>query len=975
MRNKIACFILAAATWAACALPTLATPCGVPGIATAFLSDTTALSVADSLTASAFSPEEDARIEAAVKALNAVIQRNTQLIALGRNEELEFVVDMDAITFGEAKARLTVNERADLNKKLRAIYNVAKLNLYLLISLPYAPKFIDARLQSQEELKQAMKQYDDAIDKQLKLIQGKGLGVVLNIDSYLSPDQLKINQSGRNVSVSLTYSARVLLGSKISIDEASRIGLAFSENNVADTKENASSVDYNTGKEQYPKSPWGFVNYTFLQTDRAINAFLTVLRLVDDSKPLDQITDPNELELRLISMLPQGYERLTLSQRLRILRILTGSRNRCFDNCEKIVVNVVKKTPNTDYSGLLAGLDTPNTEDNDNAKLIACIVDKVNDAFLGQIGGDNYAALMREVNKIWANNNKAVLDAAFKSADPSIYERVVLVSAFGTEDLQLENAEVNEKNGTVTIQLLANLVSIPKNLPSLNVSLTTTEIKDAIGPLKPFDWVIMVFNDKRLQLVYEAEPTALSNKIYVVPAIFMKFAADKKRNNQISTAVGIAGDIVAIYSGGGILVGAGKAAFRWRYAWRWAELLGGVGNIAANVAANDLPPQAQEALGYFNTAMGVVGGMELVQVLATKQGAAIRAVVNRFAASNKKLTPAQVANFVEAVDKVKPALIEAANKGNKQAVVLLEAAEDMKVAATAGRAAASASGAAARVALLKPGTASTLSASATESLTKLAQERGLLVDANNVLQTPERFLKQVATGNSKIYEVFLDDGLYVKYDLDNGLMLLTSQDGSKLYAYAIDRRAPTALLTAATPAEYNAQLLQFIAKAAEDIKPYIGFKPGTTITSAFNNLPYTVDPAVVNTAVGRGEDITDLIRKKIGDYKNTGLGEAPGSINFLNFPEEQFIPTTWWQRVNKPWIQRAIARKDKIVVMSEISEGNLFRNVKIKDFSKPNFFAYELKMLADADVKPVNLTIEEWNRAKEVINKFTYGDL
>ena len=77
---------------------------------------------------------------------------------------------------------------------------------------------------------------------------------------------------------------------------------------------------------------------------------------------------------------------------------------------------------------------------------------------------------------------------------------------------------------------------------------------------------------------------ALSDQMYVVPAIFMKYRADKIRNDNIAKGVVTAFDVATIVFSGGTAL---ATKVHWiRRAWALAEVVGAVGNIASECAGD-----------------------------------------------------------------------------------------------------------------------------------------------------------------------------------------------------------------------------------------------------------------------------------------------------------------------------------------------------------------------------------------------------
>ena len=129
--------------------------------------------------------------------------------------------------------------------------------------------------------------------------------------------------------------------------------------------------------------------------------------------------------------------------------------------------------------------------------------------------------------------------------------------------------------------------------------------EEPIISLSPLSPIIIVPEDDRLPLIQTAlSGGGLSNQMYIVPAIFLKYRFDKIRNDEIEKAVVTTLDVATIALSGGTAL---ATKVHWiRRAWALAEVVGAVGNVAVNtqVVTN---PQLRKAIGIYNTAMGLIG--------------------------------------------------------------------------------------------------------------------------------------------------------------------------------------------------------------------------------------------------------------------------------------------------------------------------------------------------------------------------------
>ena len=149
------------------------------------------------------------------------------------------------------------------------------------------------------------------------------------------------------------------------------------------------------------------------------------------------------------------------------------------------------------------------------------------------------------------------------------------------------------------------LLDVYKTYTTTRNSLHSQEHREELGIVSPLTPIIIVPDTDNLPLIETAlGGNALSDQMYVVPAIFMKYRADKIRNDNIAKGVVTAFDVATIVFSGGTAL---ATKVHWiRRAWALAEVVGAVGNIAVN-AQVITDPELKSAVDIYNTAMGVIG--------------------------------------------------------------------------------------------------------------------------------------------------------------------------------------------------------------------------------------------------------------------------------------------------------------------------------------------------------------------------------
>ena len=149
------------------------------------------------------------------------------------------------------------------------------------------------------------------------------------------------------------------------------------------------------------------------------------------------------------------------------------------------------------------------------------------------------------------------------------------------------------------------LLDVYKTYTTTRNSLHSQEHREELGVVSPLTPIIIVPDTDHLPLIETAlGGNALSDQMYVVPAIFMKYRADKIRNDHIAKGVFTAFDVATIVFSGGTAL---ATKVHWvQRAWALAEVVGAVGNIAVN-AQVITDPKLKLAVDIYNTAMGVIG--------------------------------------------------------------------------------------------------------------------------------------------------------------------------------------------------------------------------------------------------------------------------------------------------------------------------------------------------------------------------------
>ncbi|MGE0569390.1 MAG: hypothetical protein AB7O73_15730, partial [Bacteroidia bacterium] len=226
-----------------------------------------------------------------------------------------------------------------------------------------------------------------------------------------------------------------------------------------------------------------------------------------------------------------------------------------------------------------------------------------------------------------------------------------------------------------------------------------------------------------------------------------------------------------------------------------------------------------------------------------------------------------------------------------------------------------------------------------------------------ILSTAKTFANEIGTS---LYDLVLSEGYYVKFDLNDGRILLGNTNGN-YHAFAVINEAnlgsfKSSILNVSNEV-FNTKLVEFLSVNADKLKI---LSDVVTKQLTIAGKIVSLNNSTVNTILGKFRpDIASLF-DELGSFKNVGLGETKGGINILNKPDYYYDPITWWSAYNKPWLDKAIGRGDNIYLATIPTKADeIIKNGKLL-----GAYAEELNHLAFKNYKPTNITVAEWNNIK-----------
>ncbi|MDO5666128.1 MAG: hypothetical protein Q4G63_12865, partial [Bacteroidia bacterium] len=207
-------------------------------------------------------------------------------------------------------------------------------------------------------------------------------------------------------------------------------------------------------------------------------------------------------------------------------------------------------------------------------------------------------------NRLPANDDDYV--GRVINLSPTIYQKSTDVFQVTFSDRR-NKAKYNDDTGAVSLIEVYTTTTYTMGERNADVDTKRKEDEIVIGELSPLTPVFLVLDNTPLPLVQTAldGATRLGNNVYVVPAVFLKYNADKIRNDYIEKGIYITLDLATIYASGGVAL---ATKVTWvRRAWAMAEVAGAVGSIGVNTQTINPNSDLGKAVNAYNLGMGIIG--------------------------------------------------------------------------------------------------------------------------------------------------------------------------------------------------------------------------------------------------------------------------------------------------------------------------------------------------------------------------------
>ena len=390
------------------------------------------------------------------------------------------------------------------------------------------------------------------------------------------------------------------------------------------------TISYNPVKKEIPQDPIWHKSYLWHADESCMACFINDIltndnddcnesKIVEDKKQLASINANTKPEKIVDIILPCCINSLkTLSyEKLANLFVRIASQEKLKEETEVAILRLMNALNGADYAKFYNLLEA------NNNKLLIHLVDQMDDASV-KFWSDkrNYTSFIGAL--IWmfnSNNEASIIDRLPLSTDdyaqrvinlePITYDQSEMYG-LGYTHRSTKHNDGKYDNSTGNIELYDvythyNSGMLPEN-PGIE---TKAEQKDYITTVSPLTPILIVPNTEKLPLVETAlGGNVLSNKIYIVPAIFLKYNHDKIRNDYIEKEIVTTLDVATIMLSGGTAL---ATKVHWvRRAWALAEVVGALGNISVNTQVVS-SPKVKEIVDIYNAAIGLIGLKNLGQ--------------------------------------------------------------------------------------------------------------------------------------------------------------------------------------------------------------------------------------------------------------------------------------------------------------------------------------------------------------------------
>lgn len=322
---------------------------------------------------------------------------------------------------------------------------------------------------------------------------------------------------------------------------------------------------------------------------------------LDSTDPVHMVNVVNSVCLSSLRKL--SYEEKT------VLFVRIAKQESLKENSELALLRIMNALYTDDYKAFYKLL-----EDNNN-ELVKHLVSEIDDASIWfWTDKSNYTNFIGALVTMFNQNAEAIANR-WPAGEVDFTQRVInlnpieysrdVSSVFAQSYTdKYNNGEYDGNTGYITLYDVYKMTVYGGDLTLGQNSVSHESRKEKLTEISPLTPIIIIPEKDKIPLVEAAlDGYGFGNGAYIVPAIFLKYNADKIRNDYIEKGIVTTLDVATIAASGGTAL---ATKVHWvRRAWAIMEVAGAVGDITVNVVNTN--PEMKSAIDAYNMAMGVIG--------------------------------------------------------------------------------------------------------------------------------------------------------------------------------------------------------------------------------------------------------------------------------------------------------------------------------------------------------------------------------
>ncbi|MFV0539446.1 MAG: hypothetical protein ACK5M3_19075, partial [Dysgonomonas sp.] len=321
-------------------------------------------------------------------------------------------------------------------------------------------------------------------------------------------------------------------------------------------------------------------------------------------------TDPVHLVNVVNSVCLSSLRKLSYQEKTTLF-VRIAKQESLKENSELALLRIMNALYTDDYKAFYKLL-----EDNNN-ELVKHLVSEIDDASIWfWTNKSNYTNFIGALVTMFNQNAESIADR-WPAGEVDFTQRVInlnpieysrdVSSVFAQSYTdKYNNGEYDGNTGNVTLYDVYKMTVYGGDLTLGQNSVSYERRKEKLTEISPLTPIIIIPEKDKIPLVEAAlDGYGFGNGAYIVPAIFLKYNADKIQNDYIEKGIVTTLDIATIAASGGTAL---TTKVHWvRRAWAIMEVAGAVGNIAVNTHTLDPNSDLGKAVEAYNLAMGVIG--------------------------------------------------------------------------------------------------------------------------------------------------------------------------------------------------------------------------------------------------------------------------------------------------------------------------------------------------------------------------------